>query len=280
MVKINQVRQPRHRRNSTSEVKKKLIILGSGFFFLVSCLGIGSYIFFKGLKGSDFFQITSIKIDGQRRTSKKNIMDLSGVDIHTNLLALNVNKVKAKVVAHDWIESAEIDRHWPNRLVITVKERTPVAIVSLNSGLYYLDRKGVAFAKVLPPEDMDYPVITGQVLNKWSNNIKGTPLDKALRFIRYSSRGNSILPKQSISEVHLTDDGDMILFLVNRPFPIYLGKEKIGTQYYRLAKVLYWLYKKKEFSKTAYIRMDYIRDKVLVGKIDSNDVSLLKLPTA
>lgn len=269
MARTRPVRQQRPKKSGTLGVKKKLIILGSGLLFLVSCLGLGSYIFYKGLEGSDFFQITAIKIDGCRRTSKKDILDISGMDIHTNLLALNIEKVRVRVEAHDWIESAEIDRHWPNRLEITVKERSPVAIAHLENGFYYMDHTGVAFVKVLPPEDMDFPVITGLTHDKWPKNIKGSALGEALRLIQYAGRGNSILPKQNISEVHLTVDDDMILFLVNRPFPIYLGKGEIGTKYYRLAEVLYELYKRKEFSKTAYIRMDYMPNQVLVGKVGS-----------
>jgi hypothetical protein len=59
----------------------------------------------------------------------------------------------------------------------------------------------------------------------------------------------------------------MILFLLDRAFPIHLGSEgKISTRYYRLVKVLRNLYKSREFSKIAYIRMDYLKDTILVGK--------------
>ena len=62
----------------------------------------------------------------------------------------------------------------------------------------------------------------------------------------------------------------MILFLLDRAFPIHLGSEgKISTMYYRLVKVLRDLYKSREFSKIAYIRMDYLKNTILVGKTAS-----------
>ena len=52
---------------------------------------------------------------------------------------------------------------------------------------------------------------------------------------------------------------------MDRPFPIHLGRGEMRTKYERLTKVLYWLYKRKEFNKVAYIQVNYNEDKVLVG---------------
>jgi len=261
--KVKKRRRPK--KGGSSEGRTKAVVLLAGLFFTIVILGTGGFGVYKALEKSDFFQVTSLKIEGCSRTSKKLILDLSGIDIHANLLAVNVNKVRARISSHEWVESVNVERKWPNRLVIEVTERVPVAILNLPKGLYYLDRHGVAFAKVIPPEDMDYPVITG-LKSDWSSSATHTAaLHEALRFITYASRGSSILPKQNISEIHLTDQGDAILYLVERPFPIYLGQGETYTAYSRLAKVLYNLYKRKEFSETAYIRMDYMEDKVLVG---------------
>ncbi len=240
-------------------------MLLAGFFFTVTVLGAVSFGIYHALERSDFFQVTSLKIEGCSRTSKKLILDLSGIDIHANLLAVNVNKVRARISNHEWIESVNVERQWPNRLVIEVIERVPVAILNLPEGLYYVDSKGVAFAKVVPPEDMDYPLITGLNSDWRASSTHTVSLKEALRFIHFASRGSSILPKQNISEIHLTAKGGSILYLVDRPFPIYLGQGEAYNLYNRLAKVLYSLYKRKEFSETAYIRMDYMEDKVLVG---------------
>jgi cell division protein FtsQ len=219
----------------------------------------------KAMERSDFFQVTAIRIQGCQRVTKNQVLELSGVDIHTNLLALDMDEVKERIEGHDWIERAEVERNWPNRLQITIRERVPVALASLKEGLHYVDRQGVAFAKVLPPEDLDYPVITGLSREQWPTVVTGSPLGEALQFIRLAGRGSTVLPGQSISEIHLEPAGSLVLFLVDRPFPIYLGKGEVATKYHRLTRVLNRLYKGNEFAATAYIRMDYLPDKVLVG---------------
>ena len=246
-------------------VKRKLAVLVMILSVLSVALVVGGVIVYKSLGQSDFFQITATQIDGCQRTTKNLILELSGVDIHSNLLALDLSRAQESIESHKWIESVDIERVWPNHLKIIVKERVPVAIASLDDGLFYLDRKGVIFAQVLPPEDMDYPVISGLGRENWPTRFKGSSLEEALRFIRYAGHGSSILPSQNISELNLKNKDDIVLFLVNSPFPIHLGQGKIRTKYYRLAKVLYRLYKKKEFSKIAYIHMNYTHNRVLVG---------------
>ncbi|MGV1098075.1 cell division protein FtsQ/DivIB [Thiovibrio sp. JS02] len=246
-------------------LRKKLAILAAGFLLVCAAMGAGVFVVYKGLGRSDFFQITATNIQGCRRTTKNLILELSGVDVHSNLLALDVRKVKSNIETHEWVESVEIERDWPNTLNITVKERVPVAIVSLGKELFYLDQYGVDFAQVLPPEDMDFPVITGMKKEQWPAAVKDSLLGEALQFIKYAGQGSSILPKQNISELHLVGDRELVLFLVDRPFPIHLGRGGMNTKYYWLAKVLYRLYKSKEFAQTAYIKMDYARNKVLVG---------------
>jgi cell division septal protein FtsQ len=253
------------KNSARSELRNKLIILGIGFCVVLAALAAGSFLMLKALERSEFFQVTAIRIQGCQRVTKNQILELSGVDIHTNLLALDLDEIRARVESHEWVETAEVDRNWPNRLRITIRERVPVALVSLKEGLHYLDRQGVVFAKVLPPEDLDYPVITGMSGEQLPAGVSGSSLDEALQFIRLAGRGSTVLPGQSISEIHLDAGGSLTLFLVDRPFPIFLGKGEVATKYHRLARVLNRLYKGNEFAETAYIRMDYLPDKVLVG---------------
>jgi hypothetical protein len=85
-----------------------------------------------------------------------------------------------------------------------------------------------------------------------------------------ADNGNTILPRQNISEIHIDNQGEMILYLLDRAFPIHLGSEgKLSTRYFRLVRVLKNLYKSSEFSKVSYIRMDYLKDTILVGKTSS-----------
>jgi cell division protein FtsQ len=257
----------------SGKLRNKLLIKALIGFLLVLLAGFMTKETYLKLCSSDFFQITAMKIAGNHMVSKEQITVLSKVDIHSNLLAININQVKSLLESHPWIAGTEITRDWPNRLVITVKEKKPVALLSRETGLFYLDNKGRTIALANPTQELDFPVITG--LKSFSFNTASsdrTPdiLQDAMGLLKLSARNNSILPEQSISEIHITENGSMILYLLEKAFPIHMGTDgDIKTRYYRLVKVLRNLYKTREFSNVSYIRLDYQKDTILVGKVET-----------
>ncbi len=246
-------------------MRGKVVLLSVFLAFLAFGVGVMAFAAYKGLCRADFFQVTSIKINGNHHLTKAEVFELSGVDIRTNLLAMSVSQSEKKISSHPWVKNVSITRELPNTINITIKERTPAALVNLETGLHYIDREGTVFASVQALEDIDLPVITG-LEGKDKKVITENPLfDQALLFLKYTEKGNYIFPKQNVSELHIADMNQLILYLVERPFPVYLGKGDLAVKYNRLVKVLYWLYKKEEFPQVAYIRMDMFSDQVVVG---------------
>ena len=225
--------------------------------------GFGSFIY-QALGQSSFFQIADIEIKGCQRLSKEELLELSGVDVHSNLVEISSGQVQGLLEDHRWIDRAVITKKWPDRLVISVKERKPVAIVNLDDGLHYVDRAAKVFAPVERMADFDYPVITGLTGEGHSLQIEESGLGDALLLIKYAYRPNPNLPAQNISEINISDN-DLVLFLVDRPFPIRLGRSDMWGKYKRLVKVLSLLYNRKEFARVSYVYVDYAQDKVLVG---------------
>lgn len=256
--------------------RKKLFLMIFLACFLLTGLGFTGKHLYHQLSQWDFFQITAVRINGNLMTSKEQIAALSRVDIHSNLLALDVSQIRALLESHPWIAKAEIIRDWPNMLLINLKEKSPVALINRSSGLFYLDNTGHMIAAAAPSQELDFPVITGLENFVFSAAHPGripAPLLDVFDLLKLANRNNPILPEQSISEIHVTANGELILYLLDRPFPIYLGTDgKISTRYYRLVKVLKNLYKTREFSEVSYIRLDYQKDAILVGKRETGRI--------
>jgi len=256
--------------NHNQKPPRKFLLMGMALISLALGLGFGAKQIYHRLCQCDFFQITAVKIDGNRMTSKEQIAALSRVDIHSNLLAIDVVQVQSLLESHPWIARAEVIRDWPNRLLIQVQEKNPVALLNRETGLFYLDIQGQIIAAAGPGQDLDFPVITG--LENFSLNTSESaqipgPLQDIIDLLQLANRNNPLLPQQNISEIHVVEQGELVLHLLDRPFPIFLGTDgKISTRYYRLVKVLRDLYKTREFSEVSYIRLDYQKDTILVGK--------------
>lgn len=219
-----------------------------------------------------FFKIREITITGCRMTSPALIRELAGIRYQASLVTLNPTHVEAILRAHPWISAAEVKRDWPDVLVVSIKEYAAEALIAQEAGgsrqFFYLDKDGVAFAPVEPGQDMDFPVITGL---EAQGAAGGRPemISEALTFLQLVRQNNPNLPLQNLSEIHVDREAGMTIYLVDYPFPIYFGSGQVRTKYSRLKRVLDVLYRETEQGKTiadvAYIRMDYLENKVLVA---------------
>lgn len=266
--KNNDKQRQRLKLRGSGDNRQRLVLIALLVTIVVTVFGAGSYTLYRQLAGADFFLVTEINIAGSKKISKEQVVVLSGLDNNTNLLAVDLGQVRDSLKKNGWIDEVEIEKKWPNRLEITLTDKVPVALINTGGDLYYVDRNGKIINEVTPLEDMDYPVISVADLVLEGEIAENPAIKEALAFLRCAEQGNSNLPKQNISELHLTAGAELVLFLAENPFPIYLGHGEMKKKYSRLGNVLSQLYKTKEFSKTTYIRMDYWNDRVLVGFVE------------
>lgn len=104
---------------------------------------------------------TGISFQGVQHASKARMTQMFAPDFGRSAFRIPMAERRRRLLAIDWVENASISRIWPNRLVVRVKERKPVAFVSLENGHYLLiDTAGVLLA---PPAKtrFDLPVLSG-----------------------------------------------------------------------------------------------------------------------
>ena len=220
---------------------------------------------------SSIFRLSDIRIIGENAVTERQVLDLAGLQQGGSLLQFNAKAAEARIASHPWVERAEVSTQWPSAVEITVTEHQPFALVNVETDkgrrLRYLSRTGRLFAEVGQGQELDFPVITGAAAGKdveGDSFVKGSLAESANNLLQLAGKGNAILPIQAISEVHIDQQRGIILYLVDRPFPVYFGTDRLQTKYYRLVRVLEQLYAKKQVDAVKEIRMDYLDDKVLV----------------
>lgn len=238
---------------------------------LLTIVGAGLWVGVQLLFQSTIFRLTDIKVIGTRIATQRQILDLAGLQPGGSLLRFDAKAAVTRIESHPWVERAEIKTQWPSAVEITVSEFQPFALINVEAGkerrLRYLNRSGRLFSEAGQGQELDFPVITGVQLEKdvmVDRLVKGSLADAACQLLGLAARGNAILPIQAISEVHLDAERGLILYLVDRPFPIYFGTDRLQTKYSRLIRVMEQLYTKKQVEAVKEIRMDYLDDKVLV----------------
>lgn len=290
LARFRQVLTAKKRSNPSHEgyttgtaAKRKMIFKMAGlatvtasllFFIFVG----GWQIILKNLEKVPFFQVSGVVFSGKETIAEGKLREASGIIVHkTSLIGLDCRRVEASLLTVPWVARAEVKRNWPSTVEIAIVENVPVALLHSKSlqgaQLQYIDQKGVPFLQVKPGADIDFPVITG--LTEIADPlVREKALAEVLVFLKKINGNHPYLPAQSVSEVHLNRDGEMVVYLVETPFPIYFGSSGTDKKYSRLVQVLKVLYKnqkgKGSISQIKYIQMEYLQDKVLVAESESS----------
>jgi cell division protein FtsQ len=81
--------------------------------------------------------------------SRSEVLAASGVVPGTPLIRVNTARAAARIEQITQVRSVQVNRSWPNRLVIVVQERTPVLVLPAYGGGYDLaDANGVVLRRV------------------------------------------------------------------------------------------------------------------------------------
>lgn len=229
------------------------------------------------LAASDFFKIRSLIINSWSAEATKRLTELAPISLHqSSLVGLDVKQIKTQIESDPWVKEANVKKDWPDTLVIEVVKRNKLALVNQGSPekpqLYYIDGDGTPFLAVNGAIDIDYPVITG-LERLETPESREQALKQINIFLATVGQNNPILPAQSVSEIHINGKSELVLYLVDHPFPIFLGKDKMEDKYKNLVRILGMFYRAKDtekrLSRVEYIQMDYMNDKVLVANSES-----------
>jgi len=79
-----------------------------------------------------------------------------------------------------------------------------------------MNRDGKVFIRVGAGMDIDLPVITGLERVK-EEERRRQALTDILGFLRQTQKNNPNLPMQAVSEMHVNDIGELVIFLVEYP---------------------------------------------------------------
>jgi cell division protein FtsQ len=147
-----------------------------------------------------YFQIKEISVRGLRELTEKDVLASAGVKPAQNLLAINTDAVIRRVSANQWVESIYVGRELPDKLVLEVKERTPLALVKQDNDFCLMDAKGFVFKKLGKSDEVDLPIITG-VDEK--EEIKSQLLLGTLNLLKTVSKSSQYAYLGTVSEVHV-----------------------------------------------------------------------------
>ena len=102
----------------------------------------------------------ALTILGLTYASRSKVQRVFAADFDRSVFSVPLDERRRRLLAIDWVADASVSRVWPDRLVIRIRERKPVAFVSFRSGPLLIDAQGVLLE---PPAqaEFSFPVLSG-----------------------------------------------------------------------------------------------------------------------
>lgn len=139
------------------------------------------------LSNSGLFVVNEVKIVGNQTLTKPEISKAARLDAHQTLFQIAVNKsrIQRDLLHEIRIAASQISLRFPNQVIITIKERTPLCLLENERNLLVISNDGIVLGKATGAED-DLPIISGLSLEGAAIGAKvgGGSLKPALTIIR------------------------------------------------------------------------------------------------
>ena len=215
-------------------ILKTLGKLGSFLLIAVFILSVFVYAY-----TSDRFSLQHVAFIGCKELDQKQLEQIVRQNSSTNILRIDLHRLKNRLEKETWAKSVEIRRVLPSDLMIHIQERIPCAIVEMRGELMLTDNEGILLDKYSPRYGkLDVPVFKG---------IQGDDLESFRTYQEENSarirhaldmlseiESGSPLYAHNISEIDISDKKNLKLMLVDDTVEVYLGEKDYLKRFRKL----------------------------------------------
>jgi cell division protein FtsQ len=171
------------------------------------------------------------QIVGLVHASEQRIVDVFARDFGRSIYLCPIEERRRRLLSIDWVRDATVSRVWPNRIIVHVRERVPVAFVQtpgLDGTLFYslADADGV----LLDPQhggQLALPVLSGFP----AQSSEAVRRERMKRFLRLQAEFGAEMDK--ISEIDVSDAENLKLTreFEGRALTLMVGNQKFLQRY-------------------------------------------------
>ena len=227
----NRLKKTIESRDTVNAIKLGICVI-SGLLIVFGALHI-----YNELLKSSYLSIREIKVTGNMRLARAEILELAGVDIGDNLLAIDITNIQKNIRLNPWVAQVKGKRDFLDGLSIDIKERNPIAFINLDA-LYLVDEAGVIFKKASLEDEIDLPVITGLTREDIEEeNAKSEFAIKAVNLIHLLTN-RTVFEVDYLSEINIDKTYGLTLYTMREGTRIELGNDNFAEKLDRLERVI------------------------------------------
>jgi cell division protein FtsQ len=168
----------------------------------------------------------ALQIEGLHYAVRSKVLHVFDGDFGHSIFATPLEERRRRLLGIDWVEDASVSRVWPDRLIVRIRERRPVAFVSFRSGVLLIDAHGVLLD---PPaqSQLSFPVLSG--IREDQDEARRAECVATLLRLQKELGGRA----GDVSEVDAGDPDDVrvVARVDNRTVELLMGDSGFGARY-------------------------------------------------
>ena len=201
--------------------------------------------------------VRKVVLHGINQVSREQVLDATGLNRPTNILALHLGELGNKLRKLPWVENVTVTRKLPDTIIVEIKERHPKTLINLN-GLFYLDESGQPFKTVDAKENPQLPIITGFTREDFIKRPDFTERDveEVFAFLTSLAGRSDRFRLENISEINFDQARGISLFTRDDNVQLKVGLGDYASKMRRLGRVLAHLKIRGESEGLVYLNLE------------------------
>ena len=171
------------------------------------------------------FNVTEIEVKGNTTVNSEEIKSLSQIKLNENMFKNVKAVIKENIKCNPYIEEVEVKRILPNKIQITVQERTAKYMLKLLDKYAYINSQG--YILEITNQTKEIPIIEGMatleeemVVGKRLNSEDLNKLETVLKIVS-SCEENEI--SKYITSINVQNASEYIMIFAEKGIKIHLG---------------------------------------------------------
>lgn len=163
---------------------------------------------------SNFFVINNIKVIGNKKISRDNIISASSIQLGENIFKINTRVGKRDLMKLPYVKEVKIERKFPKGIIIHITERKEIMQIKEISSFVLVDIDGYILDTV-DTQNEDLPLLVGLKIEDkkpGDNLFINTETKSTVEFIT-EGHATKLLPK--MKEIHMEDNNKVNITLIN-----------------------------------------------------------------
>jgi cell division protein FtsQ len=223
----------RHSSGSSGRLSKKVfLVLTLGLSISAGAAGLTAWT-----RTAPLFELSTIDVGGNRLLPSQLALEMVPVRRGTNIFAVDLDAIERAMKQDPRIREVTIRRELPSKIIITIREREPVMLLSADQ-LYGVDQEGTVIPLNQEAGLQDLPVLTGifpEVQPGAGHQYLG--IQKGLEIRRaITQAAPSLLDK--VSEINVARPEAPIIYFVRGGGMVRLGSGDLCVKLRRVWAVL------------------------------------------